>query len=59
MPRTNYAARAAFTAHKAEIDTALDRIRTAGEDRCSLIEPVQACWLRLAKIALATVHMTR
>jgi len=30
MPRTNYAARAAFMAHKTEIDTPLDRIRTAG-----------------------------
>jgi len=32
MPKTNDAALAAFIAHKAEIDAALDRIRAASDD---------------------------
>jgi len=32
MPKTNDAALAAFIARKAEIDAALDRIRTASDD---------------------------
>lgn len=50
MPTTNDAALAAFVARKAEIDTALDRIRAASEDHF-FARPDEVHWGHVTALA--------
>lgn len=50
MPKTNDTALAAFIARKAEIDTALDRIRAAGDDHF-FASPEDVHWGHVTNLA--------